>query len=232
MPEPANYVNAIEDANGQDGFTVATGGEESVNYAFEETSESDLLTGETIGISVALIVLLIVFGTLVSAYSARSGGELDRGRDRPDDGSRACSRLSFFVTNMIVMIGLAVGIDYALFIVGRHREELRSLGISQAPVIRSGDTASKAVLFSGMTVVVGLLGMLLVPSSIFNSLGAGAIIVVVVAVMATLTLLRPSCTCSATTSIAAPTESAGRRRLPADLRCPLRFALDVNPVFP
>ena len=186
----ANYVHAVEEANGRDGFTVATGGLESINFAFEETAESDLLTGETIGISVALLVLVIVFGTLVSAgiplglavtsIAIAVGMTMIIGQ---------VFELSIFVTNMIVMIGLAVGIDYALFIVGRYREELRNGRDTSGAVIRAGDTASKAVLFSGMTVVIALLGMLIVPSTIFNSLGTGAILVVIVSVAATLTLL-------------------------------------------
>ncbi len=186
----ASYVETIEELDGVDGFTVATGGEPSINFAFEETSESDLLTGETIGISVALIVLVIVFGTLVSAgiplglaitsIAIAIGVTMILGH---------AFSLSIFVTNMIVMIGLAVGIDYALFIVGRYREERKNgLEIPDA-IVRAGDTASKAVLFSGMTVVIALFGMLIVPSTIFNSLGTGAIIVVIVAVAATMTLL-------------------------------------------
>jgi RND superfamily putative drug exporter len=135
-------------------------------------------------------VLLIVFGTLVS-----SGLPLGLAISSIAIAVGLTTilghifSLSFFVTNMIVMIGLAVGIDYALFIVGRYREE-RQHGLDVAhAVVRAGDSASKAVLFSGMTVVVALLGMLIVPSSIFMSLGAGAIIVVIVSVAATLTLL-------------------------------------------
>lgn len=184
------FVETVEEHNGENGFTVHTGGQESINLAFEETAESDLLTGEAIGISVALIVLVIVFGTLVSAgiplglaitsIAIAMGATMVIGQ---------AFELSIFVTNMIVMIGLAVGIDYALFIVGRYREELRNGRDTASAIIRSGDTASKAVLFSGMTVVIALLGMLIVPSTIFNSLGTGAIIVVLVSVAATLTLL-------------------------------------------
>ncbi len=186
----ASYVEIVEEHNGEDGFSVHTGGQESINLAFEETAESDLLTGETIGISVALIVLVIVFGTLVSAgiplglaitsIAIAVGSTMIIGH---------AFELSLFVTNMIVMIGLAVGIDYALFIVGRYREELRAGRDIASAIVRAGDTASKAVLFSGMTVVIALLGMLIVPSTIFNSLGTGAIIVVIVSVAATLTLL-------------------------------------------
>jgi RND superfamily putative drug exporter len=87
------------------------------------------------------------------------------------------------------MIGLAVGIDYALFIVSRYREE-RQRGRSKHEAIEvTGGTASKAVLFSGTTVVLALLGMFLIPTIIFRSLGAGAILVVIVGVIATLTLV-------------------------------------------
>ncbi|HEX3723071.1 MAG TPA: MMPL family transporter, partial [Nitrolancea sp.] len=87
------------------------------------------------------------------------------------------------------MIGFAVGIDYALFIISRYREE-RVHGMEKLDAIEaSGRTASKAVLFSGLTVVVALSGMLLMPSTIFRSLGAGAVLVVIVAVAAMLTLI-------------------------------------------
>ena len=72
--------------------------------------------------------------------------------------------LSFFVTNMITMIGLAVGIDYALFIVERYREERRRGAEKLDAIEIAGATASKAVLFSGMTVVLALLGMFLIPT--------------------------------------------------------------------
>src|SRR4029453_17747121 len=98
-------------------------------------------------------------------------------------------QLSFFITNVITMMGLAVGIDYSLFIVSRYREE-RAKGLpKQGAIAETGATASRAVFFSGMTVVLALFGMLLVPSTIFRSLGLGAIIVVLVAVMISLTLL-------------------------------------------
>jgi RND superfamily putative drug exporter len=96
---------------------------------------------------------------------------------------------SFFVQNMITMIGLAVGIDYSLFIVARYREE-RLHGRDKLEAIgRAGGTANRAVFFSGMTVVLALLGLLIVPNTIFRSLASGAIFVVLVAVAASMTLL-------------------------------------------
>jgi len=184
------YLDLIDERDGTEGFTVVSGGDESIEAAFVETAEADLVTGETIGVSVAILVLIVVFGTLVAAgvpvalaivaIATAMGITTITGH---------LFELSIFVINMLIMIGLAVGIDYSLFIVGRYREE-RARGLdTQAAVIRTGDTASKAVLFSGLTVVTALLGMLLVPSTIFKSLGAGAIFVTIVAILATLTLL-------------------------------------------
>jgi RND superfamily putative drug exporter len=184
------YLDLLDEHDGEQGFTVVTGGQESIDVAFTETSESDLRTGETIGISVALLVLVVVFGTFVAAgvplvlamisiaiafgITMLAGHVFD---------------LSIYVVNMLIMIGLAVGIDYALFVVGRYREEREKGADVLGAITRTGDTAAKAVLFSGLTVVTALIGMLIVPASLFKSLGLGAIFVTVVAVSATLTLL-------------------------------------------
>jgi len=90
---------------------------------------------------------------------------------------------------MISMMGLATGIDYSLFIISRFREE-RARGRDKLDAISvTGGTASRAVLFSGLTVVLALLGLLIVPTNIFASLAVGAILVVSVSVLAALTLL-------------------------------------------
>jgi len=97
--------------------------------------------------------------------------------------------LSIFVTNMITAMGLALGIDYSLFIVSRYREERRR-GLEKIDAIAAaGATASRAVFFSGVAVVLALLGMLIVPTTLFTSLATGAILVVIAAVLASLTLL-------------------------------------------
>ena len=97
--------------------------------------------------------------------------------------------LSIFVVNMLTGMGLALGIDYSLFVVSRYREE-RNRGRSELDAIEaSGATASRAVLFSGTVFVVAMFGMLLVPNSIMRSLAVGAILVGIVSVVAALTLL-------------------------------------------
>src|SRR4029453_16902956 len=97
--------------------------------------------------------------------------------------------LSFFITNMVTMIGLAVGIDYSLFIVSRYREERAHGRDKLAAIAAAGGTANRAVFFSGMTVVLALAAIVLNPTPILRSIAPGAIAVVLVAVTASLTLL-------------------------------------------
>jgi uncharacterized membrane protein YdfJ with MMPL/SSD domain len=183
------FLDAIA-AQKRDGYQVLTVGDISVGERFTKLAESDLVKGEGFGLLAALVVLVIVFGALVAAgvpivlsivaifvavgMTALVGRVMD---------------LSFFVLNMITMIGLAVGIDYALFIVSRYREERRRGRPKHLAIEIAGGTASKAVFFSGGTVVLALLGMFLLPIVVFRSLGAGAILVVIAAVAATLTLV-------------------------------------------
>ncbi len=183
-------LSIIDDSNRDGSFHVLAGGAASINHDFQQVAKTDLQTGESIGIPIALVVLVLVFGALIAALVPIILGIFSI---IVAIGITAifgqAFQFSFFVTNVITMMGLAVGIDYSLFIVSRYREE-RARGLDKHEAIRAaGSTASRAVFFSGTTVVFALLGMLLIPSTIFRSLGAGAIIVVVVSVLVTLTLL-------------------------------------------
>jgi RND superfamily putative drug exporter len=183
-------AEAVESVEAPAGIEARLFGQATLNNDFTRLAEEGLQRGESIGVAVALIVLLVVIGAAVAAslpillaiaaiavaigLTALIGNVFD---------------LSFFVVNFITMIGLAVGIDYALFIVARYREE-RVRGFDKLEAIgRTGATANRAVFFSGLTVVLALLGMLLVPNTIFRSLGIGAIVVVLLAVGASMTLL-------------------------------------------
>ena len=174
----------------QDGFLVQVFGESSLNHTFEKLAEEDLTTGESIGIGVALIILALVFGAVVAAIIpiilaiaaiiAAIGLTGVIGQ---------FVELNEFVPNIMTMMGLAVGIDYSLFILSRYREE-RARGLSKDDAItRAWATAGRAVVFSGITVVFALLGMLLIPERVFQAFGVGSILVVFVAVVASLTLL-------------------------------------------
>jgi RND superfamily putative drug exporter len=181
----------VDEANGATaGVEVLIAGGASLGDEFQKQAQHDLERGESIGIPIALIVLVLVFGSLVAAGVPLLLGIL---AIVIAVGVSALIgqvfQLSFFITNVITMVGLAVGIDYSLFIVSRYREE-RGRGLDKFDAIAAtGATASRAVFFSGMTVVVALMGMLLIPSTIFRSLALGAIIVVLISVIISLTLL-------------------------------------------
>lgn len=182
---------ATVDSAPVDGFEVFITGDASVSEDFNATAEETLLRGEGFGIPIAIIILVVIFGALTAASLPLllSGVSILMALGITAITGQAWDDLSFFVTNMITMMGLAVGIDYALFIVSRYREE-RRLGLDRdAAIIRAGATASNAVFFSGLTVILALLGLLIVPMSLFQSLAAGAIFVVSMAIVATMTLL-------------------------------------------
>ena len=181
---------AILEQRSTDQITALSVGSMTINDTFNTISEEDLQTGEAFGIPIALIILIIVFGALIAAFvpivlalvaiAVAVGMAAFVGNFRD---------LSFFITNMITTIGLAVGIDYSLFVIYRYREERRNGRSKLDAISETGGTASKAVFFSGLTVVFALLGLFIVPNSIFYSLGLGAVLVVIVAVIAVLTLI-------------------------------------------
>ena len=183
-------VHVTSEADGRDGFRVLVGGEASIAWERGELAESDLQKGERFGIPVALIILLIIFGSAVAAALPIGLAIVSIGVSLGIASLVGQAfELSFFVTLMITMIGLAIGIDYSLLIVSRYREELRRGESVRDAVAKAGATAGRTVLFSGFTVVFALCGMLIIPSSFFQSLGLGAIIVVLVTLAATFTLL-------------------------------------------
>jgi putative drug exporter of the RND superfamily len=181
----------VERANGQDGFTVAMTGGGTLDHDFNDLSQHDLKSGELqVGLPAALIILLLVFGAVVAGLipllMAFVAIIVALGLCAI---IAAVFSLSVFVVNMLTGMGLALGIDYSLFVVSRYREE-RVNGISELESVAAASaTASRAVLFSGSVFVIALTGMLLVPSNVMKSLAVGAIMVGIVSVIAALTLL-------------------------------------------
>lgn len=177
-------------SDGREGFQVLVTGEATLSKDFIEISEDDLLTGEMFGVPIALVIMVVVFGAVVASFvplliafvsiALALGVAAIIGQ---------VFTLSVFVQNMATLIGLAVGIDYSLFILERFREE-RAIGRDKGDaVVRAAATAGRAVFFSGMTVMLALLGLFFVPTDLFWSLAIGAILVVAAAVLASLTLL-------------------------------------------
>jgi uncharacterized membrane protein YdfJ with MMPL/SSD domain len=184
-------VAAVERLDEDPAYEAAITGEFVSDADVETLSQDDLRNGELFfGAPAALIILLLVFGAVVAgliplvlailsivvalALTAIVGQVFD---------------LSVFVQNMIFGMGLALGIDYSLFILSRFREE-RSQGSEKQEAIEiAGATASRAVLFSGLAFVLAMFGLELVPNTIMRSLATGAILVGIVSVVAALTLL-------------------------------------------
>ena len=183
-------VGVVQRADGTDGFRVTTVGFGSVEGQISSLLEDTLKQGEMIGIGVALLILLLVFGAAIAAglpilvallaiFVAVGATAL---------ASNAMD-MSDFVVFIITMIGLAVGIDYSLFIVQRFREERVGGQPKIEAITTAGATASRAVFFSGMAVTIALAGMLIAPDPVFRSFAVGAMLVVAVTVLAALTLL-------------------------------------------
>jgi len=184
-------LSLVERSDGRDGFSVVMTGGGTLDHDFNALSQHDLKSGELqVGLPAALIVLVLVFGAVVAGLVPLLMAFVSI-----IVALGLCAlvadafSLSVFVVNMLTGMGLALGIDYSLFVVSRYREE-RSRGRPEPDAIGvSGATASRAVLFSGTVFVIALSGMLLVPSNVMKSLAVGAISVGIVSVIAALTLL-------------------------------------------
>jgi RND superfamily putative drug exporter len=189
--ETEALVEKIESVGDDGAFAVALIGDQAVDHDFNLLSQEDLEKGELqFGLPAALVILLLVFGAVVAGLTPLLMAIVSIVVALGLTALLAQQfELSVFVVNMLTGMGLALGIDYSLFVVSRYREE-RSQGRSEHDAIAaSGATASRAVLFSGTVFVVAMFGMLLVPNSIMRSLAAGAILVGIVSVVAALTLL-------------------------------------------
>ncbi|HJM88119.1 MAG TPA: MMPL family transporter [Dehalococcoidia bacterium] len=183
-------LEVIDAANESSELRVTTVGSLSIERLFGEMVEETFAKGELIGILAAMVIMLGVFGAVVAALIPlllaivaifAAVGVIA--------AISMMWSLSEFTMIVTTMMGLAVGIDYSLFIVQRFREE-RDGGLERFEAIaKAGATASRTVLFSGIAVAIALGGMLLMPDALFQSFGIGAISVVIMAVLAALTLL-------------------------------------------
>jgi RND superfamily putative drug exporter len=184
-------VDVVQRADRDPDFAVDITGDQTMDNDSNKLSQSDLKHGELqFGAPAALVVLLLVFGALVAGLIPLLVAILSIvvAIGLVALFSQAFE-LSVYFINMLSGMGLALGIDYSLFVISRYREE-RTHGFPPAEAIGvSGATASRAVFFSGTAFVVAMFGMLLVPSNIMRSLALGAILVGIVSVVAALTLL-------------------------------------------
>ena len=183
------YMQTAQSA-ATDQVEVYAVGDLSGDATFGKIAEEDTSKDITIGLPVAGVVLVVVFGALIAAFLPLLLGLVAIGATM---GAVALLANIFVVQSetmiLATMIGLAVGIDYALFFMERYREERRHGAPKIDAIERAGGTAGKALLFSGMTVILAMMGLMLLPLNMFQGMSIGAISTVVFAVAAALTLL-------------------------------------------
>jgi RND superfamily putative drug exporter len=179
------HVVTLAEAARGGGVEVELGGS-----AVQQLNQTSTSSTELIGIVAAAIVLFIAFGSLLAMILPLLVAVVALGT-----GLLAIGMLSHLITigtiapTLAALIGLGVGIDYALFIVTRHRAGLRAgLNVHES-VVRALNTSGRAVLFAGATVCIALLGLLLLGVSFLNGMGIGSAIAVFFTVAAAVTLL-------------------------------------------
>jgi RND superfamily putative drug exporter len=191
MVAAADSLKGKLHAAGTAGIQVSPTGASGMWSDFNTANRTAMMMSELYSWPVTMVILVLAFGTLVAAglplmltilglvASAGLLALLTHGFE-----------VSIWAMNFALMFALALGIDYALFIVHRFRAALfgSKLSVREAVAVTM-DTAGKAVLFSGMTVLISLSAVMLVPSPAFRSMALGIMISVVFVLLATLTLL-------------------------------------------
>ena len=175
----------------QDEVRMSVAGAGAFYRDIETVSQRDLRRAEVIVFPIALVALLLVFGSVVAALMPLAVGAA--GVTLVLVSILFATRvtdLSIFVLNLATMLGLGLSVDYSLFVTSRYREELaRNGGNVPLAVERTIATAGKAVFFSGATVLIGLMGLALFEFMFLRSVGIAGVIVVAWSTVAALTLL-------------------------------------------
>jgi uncharacterized membrane protein YdfJ with MMPL/SSD domain len=185
---PLATIAELSDAH--PGFRIEEFGDASASKALNESFEDDFRQAEVTSLPITLIILLLAFGAIVAALvplllaatavAAAIGLLGPLSQVWPVDQS---------VTSVILLVGLAVGVDYSMFYLRREREERARGSDSQASLEAAAATSGRAVLVSGVTVAIAMSGMFLAGASTFTSFAVGTITVVAIAVIGSLTVL-------------------------------------------
>jgi uncharacterized membrane protein YdfJ with MMPL/SSD domain len=165
-------------------------GEPAIWSNFQDVSKKQLARGETLGFPLILLILLAGFGTLVAAVAPLAlgfaavflSGAVIYALSRSFE-------ISVYVTNMASMIGIGVAVDYSLFIVSRFRRELHEGATPDEALARSLASSGTAVVFSGAAVTVSLAALFAIDVNALRSMAVGAIVVVCISMLASITLL-------------------------------------------
>jgi RND superfamily putative drug exporter len=204
-----------------EGLRVRVGGEYAVFAQVNDTIEKDLIRAESLAFPVTAVLLVLVFGSAIAASQPLLVGVLSiLGTFLTLQILHGFTDVSVFAVNLATSLGLGLGIDYALFIVTRFREELQQGRDVPGAVTETMRTAGRTVLFSAVTVGLSLASMLVFPLFFLKSFAYAGIAAVAFALLGALVVLP------------AALAALGERVNTLDLRRPLRRALRLSPPQP
>src|SRR5215212_8578869 len=187
--ETQSLVDEVRRKVRSDELTTYVTGPSAVYLDITNASAEDIRRAEKYAFPLALVILVIAFGTLVAAgIPVLIGGVGVLTALAALYFLAGVYDMSVYVLSIATMLGLGLGIDYALFAVSRFREELVNYPIPEA-VSRTVATAGRSIFFSGLAVLIGLSGLLFFPFMFIRSIGVAGVVVVFVSVCAALTLL-------------------------------------------
>jgi uncharacterized membrane protein YdfJ with MMPL/SSD domain len=184
-------LDAVAEAEAaSDGFEILIGGDASLNKQLNEIVEEDFGRALILNLPIAFLILFLAFGAVVAASVPLA---LAFAAVITANGILAIVSqfypLELSYSEMVLLMGLATGIDYALFVVTRYRRERRAGSSKEEALQVASGTSGKAVVFAGMTVLLAISGMFVVDNAVFTSLALAAIVVVALAIVISVTLL-------------------------------------------
>jgi uncharacterized membrane protein YdfJ with MMPL/SSD domain len=183
-PELRSAIGAVE------GVTTYLSGYPAIGHDTEDIFNEDLARGESIAVPIALLVMLVMFGTLggiaVPVVFAAMTIPVTLGLVWI---FAHVMEMAIYVTNIVALIGLAIAVDYSMLVVFRYREELAHTEDPRAALRTTMATAGRATLFSGGVVAVGLALLVFMPLPFMRSMGVGGLLVPLVSIAASATLL-------------------------------------------
>jgi putative drug exporter of the RND superfamily len=165
-------------------------GEVPLNFDIRATSSEDVRRGESLVIPATLVLLLVAFGSLIAAFIPLAIGQLAIAMTLAITGFLAQRwHLSILVQNLATMLGLGLGIDYALLMISRFREAVAAGNSGPAASVIAARRAGRTLLISASTVAIGFLALLAVPISEIRSIGIAGFLVAAISVLLTNTLV-------------------------------------------
>jgi uncharacterized membrane protein YdfJ with MMPL/SSD domain len=184
-------LETVADAQAaSDGFQILIGGDASISKQASDVVQEDFGFALFLNLPITFVILILAFGALAAAFVPLS---LAVAAVITATGILAVISqrypLAEVYTEIVLLMGLATGIDYALFVISRFRRERRAGRSKEEALLVATSTSGQAVVFAGVTVLLAICGMFLVGDVVFSSLALAAIVVVALAVLMSVSLL-------------------------------------------